>query len=108
VLLDDLIRVDPGLGEISTVRNIARAELRDGDRLLGGSRSWRLALVLTSSGLFSVLSYLVEQRAKDIGVHVALGATMRDAAGLVLSKRLRPVSISLGTGVALAAAVATC
>ena len=43
--------------------------------VLGG-----LALVLTVSGLFSVLSYLVEQRAKDIGVHVALRATTPDDA----------------------------
>ncbi len=108
VLLDDLIRVDPGLGEISTMRNIARAQiyvLRIAfwvAVVLGG-----LALVLTVSGLFSVLSYLVEQRAKDIGVHVALGATTRDAARLVLSQLLRPVCIGLGAGVGLAAAVAT-
>jgi ABC-type lipoprotein release transport system permease subunit len=108
VLLDDLIRVDPGLGQILTLRNIARAQsyaMEIGFSVavvLGG-----LALVLTSSGLFSVLSYLVEQRAKDIGVHMALGATMRDAASLVLSKLLRPVGIGLGAGVALAAAVAT-
>jgi ABC-type antimicrobial peptide transport system permease subunit len=70
--------------------------------VLGG-----LALVLTVSGLFSVLSYLVEQRVKDIGVHVALGATTRDAARLVLSQLLRPVCIGLGAGVGLAAAVAT-
>jgi ABC-type antimicrobial peptide transport system permease subunit len=108
VLLDDLIRVDPGLGEISTMRNIARAQSYAMDLgfwvavVLGG-----LALVLTSSGLFSVLSYLVEQRAKDIGVHLALGATTRDAASLVFSKLLRPVSVGLGCGVALAASVAT-
>jgi len=108
VLLDDLIRVDPGLGQILTMRSIARAQSYamkiafSVAVVLGG-----LALLLTSSGLFSVLSYLVEQRAKDIGVHVALGATMRDAAVLVLSKLLRPVGIGLGTGVALAAAIAT-
>jgi predicted permease len=108
VLLDDLIRVDPGLGEITTMRNIARAQiyvLRIAfwvAVVLGG-----LALVLTVSGLFSVLSYLVEQRAKDIGVHVALGATTRDAARLVLSQLLRPVCIGLGAGIGLAAAVAT-
>jgi predicted permease len=108
VLLDDLIRIDPGLGEITTMRNIARAQiyvLRIAfwvAVVLGG-----LALALTVSGLFSVLSYLVEQRAKDIGVHVALGATARDAARLVLSQLLHPVCIGLGAGLGLAAAVAT-
>jgi predicted permease len=108
LLLDDLTRVDPGLGEITTMRSIARAQ---GYVLqiafwvavvLGG-----LALVLTVSGLFGVLSYLVEQRAKDIGVHMALGATSRDAAGLVLARLQSPVCIGLGAGVGLAAVVAT-
>ena len=76
VLLDDLTRVDPGLGEITTMRTIAGMQtyvLRIAfwvAVVLGG-----LALVLTVSGLFSVLSYIVEQRAKDLGVHMALGAT---------------------------------
>jgi predicted permease len=108
VLLDDLMRVDPGLGEITTMRSLARMQ-----SYVLGIAFWvavvlgGLALVLTVSGLFSVLSYLVEQRAKDIGVHLALGATTRDAAGLVISKLLRPVSIGLAAGVGLAAAVAT-
>jgi len=108
VLLDDLTPVDPGLGDVTTMRTIARLQTYVLSIafwvavVLGG-----LALVLTVSGLFSVLSYLVEQRAKDIGVHVALGATARDAARLVLSKLVRPVCIGLGGGVGLAAAVAT-
>jgi ABC-type antimicrobial peptide transport system permease subunit len=65
-----------------------------------------LALVLTVSGLFSVLSYMVEQRAKEIGVRMALGATIRDVAGLVLSQSLRPVGIGLVAGAGLAAAAA--
>jgi hypothetical protein len=47
-----------------------------------------LALVLTVSGLFSVLSYLVEQQAKDIGVRMALGAAPRNVVRLVLSQSL--------------------
>jgi ABC-type antimicrobial peptide transport system permease subunit len=69
--------------------------------VLGG-----LALVLTLSGLFSVLSYVVEQRAKDIGVRMALGATTRHVVGLVLSQSLRPVAIGLMAGGGLAAALA--
>jgi ABC-type antimicrobial peptide transport system permease subunit len=66
-----------------------------------------LALVLTVSGLFSVLSYLVEQQAKDIGVRMALGAAARHVAQLMLSQSLRPVGVGLVAGSGLAVAVAT-
>ena len=69
--------------------------------VLGG-----LALVLTVSGLFSVLSYVVEQQAKEIGVRMALGATTSNVARLVLSQSIRPVGIGLAGGGGLAAAVA--
>jgi ABC-type antimicrobial peptide transport system permease subunit len=69
--------------------------------VLGG-----LALALTVSGLFSVLSYLVEQRAKEIGVRMALGATTKDIAVLVLSQSVRPVGIGLLAGGGLAAGLA--
>ena len=61
--------------------------------VLGG-----LALVLTLSGLFSVLSYLVEQRTKEIGVRMALGATAGDVTRLVLSQSIRPVGVGLLIG----------
>jgi ABC-type antimicrobial peptide transport system permease subunit len=57
-----------------------------------------LALALTLSGLFSVLSYLVEQRTREIGVRMALGATTRDVARLVLSQSIRPVGLGLVIG----------
>ena len=61
-----------------------------------------LALVLTLSGLFSVLSYLVEQRTREIGVRMALGATTFDVTRLVLSQSARPVvaGLLLGGGAA--------
>jgi putative ABC transport system permease protein len=66
-----------------------------------------LALVLTVSGLFSVLSYVIEQRAREIGTRMALGAATRHVAGFVLSLSLGPVATGLVAGGALAAAVAT-
>jgi ABC-type antimicrobial peptide transport system permease subunit len=69
--------------------------------VLGG-----LALVLTVSGLFSVLSYVVEQRSKEIGVRMALGASTRNVAALVLLQSLRPVAIGLLAGGGLAAGLA--
>ena len=62
-----------------------------------------LALALTVSGLFSVLSYLVEQRTREIGVRLALGATTIDVVGLVLSQSFRPVAVGLILGGLLSA-----
>jgi ABC-type antimicrobial peptide transport system permease subunit len=66
-----------------------------------------LALALTVSGLFSVLSYLVEQRSKEIGVRIALGASRDSVTRLVLLQLVRPVAIGMAIGVALALALAT-
>jgi len=106
-LLDDLTSVDPGLGSIITMRAMAGTQTYVLQLVfwvavaLGG-----LALVLTVSGLFGVLSYVVEQRSKDIGVRMALGATTRHVSGLVVSQSLRPVGVGLLGGGALAAGVA--
>ena len=107
-LLERLTSVDPGLGTINTMRTIAALQT-----YVMGIAFWLtvilggLALVLTLSGLFSVLSYVVEQRAKEIGVRMALGATTTHVARLVLSQSLSPVGIGLVAGVAFAAALAT-
>jgi hypothetical protein len=64
-----------------------------------------LALLLTLSGLFSVLSYLVEQRTREIGVRMALGATGPRIGALVLSQTARPVGVGLLVGACFPAAV---
>jgi predicted permease len=69
--------------------------------VLGG-----LALALTLSGLFSVLSYLVEQRTREIGVRMALGATAADVTRLVLAQSIRPVGLGLLVGGGSAAGLA--
>jgi ABC-type antimicrobial peptide transport system permease subunit len=57
-----------------------------------------LALLLTLSGLFSVLSYLVEQRTREIGVRMALGASSRSIGALVLRQSAKPVAIGVVVG----------
>ena len=107
-LLDHLTRIDPNVGTITTMRTLARLEtflLRIAfwvSLILGG-----LALVLTVSGLFSVLSFLVAQRTREIGVRLALGATAEQVTQLILSQTTRPVLYGLLAGAGLAATLAT-
>jgi predicted permease len=106
-LLDRLTPIDPALAHVRTLRSIFRGResiLRMAFLVavvLGG-----LALLLTASGLFSVLSFLVQQRRKEIGVRMALGASARAVARLVLFESTRPVIVGAAGGVLLAAGAA--
>jgi predicted permease len=57
-----------------------------------------LALMLTAVGLYSVVSYSVEQRRKEIGVVIALGASPRLVAQRVLGDTGRCVAGGLAVG----------
>jgi ABC-type lipoprotein release transport system permease subunit len=65
-----------------------------------------LALALTVSGVFSVLSYITEQRRKEIGVRLALGATPRDIVRLVMTHTAKPVGLGALAGAWLACGLA--
>ena len=105
-LVARLAATDLNMAEVSTMQTMARMEA-----YLLGIPFWltlvlgALALVLTLSGLFSVLSYLVERRTREIGVRMAIGATSRSIAVLVLSQMVRPVGIGLVLGSGFTAAL---
>jgi predicted permease len=61
-----------------------------------------LALLLTLSGMYGVLSYLVGQRTKEIGIRIALGATPGVVVRLVLNQSLRFAMWGAAVGLALA------
>jgi ABC-type antimicrobial peptide transport system permease subunit len=101
-IVDRFAVLDPNMARVSTLETFART-----DSYILGTSFWltvvlgALALLLTLSGLFSVLSYLVEQRTREIGVRMALGASSRSIGTLVLKQSAWPVGIGLGLGCTL-------
>jgi predicted permease len=58
-----------------------------------------VALLLSSIGIYGVLSYLVTQRTREIGIRLALGGTSANILGLVAREGLLVVAIGFGVGV---------
>jgi putative ABC transport system permease protein len=63
-----------------------------------------LALVLASSGVYGVVSYIVIRRRREVGIRMALGASSRAVHALVLRDTLRPAGIGVVLGVLAAGA----
>jgi putative ABC transport system permease protein len=58
-----------------------------------------LALVLACVGLYGVLSHLVTQQTREIGVRVALGASSRDVTRMVLARGIALAAAGVAVGV---------
>jgi len=61
-----------------------------------------LAVVLSALGLYGVISYVVAQRTREIGIRIALGATPRNIAGAVVLRGLVLSIVGLALGLAAA------
>jgi len=64
-----------------------------------------LALVLAAVGIYSVLSYSVRRRVREIGIRMALGATPADVLHMVVADGMKPILLGVAIGLATAFAL---
>jgi len=104
-----LAQVDPGLPlfQVRTMDEIV-AEHASGQQFLAGLLGLfaALAILLAGVGIYGVLSYLVTQRSREIGIRISLGATRGRVLTMTLKQGMRLACIGFAIGLvgALAAA----
>ena len=64
-----------------------------------------LALVLCAIGIYSVLAYSVKRSMREIGLRIALGASLRDVGRLVIVQGMKPTLAGIGIGLVAALAL---
>ena len=112
-LVSDVRRTAAALDPAATVSDVVTAESIVADavasqrlnmQLLGVFAS--LALLLAGVGIYGVTSYAVNRRTQEIGVRIALGATPRSVARLVVGKAIMLGVVGVVIGMAAALALA--
>src|SRR6185369_12541671 len=94
---------DQPIAAVRTMDEILELDVADRHQqmvLLGAFAG--LALLLASLGLYGVLSYVVLQRSRELGLRMALGATAGSVMRMVIARGLTLMVAGLATGLALA------
>lgn len=63
------------------------------------------ALLIAAVGLYGVIAYLVAQRAREVGIRIALGAQTTEVTRMVVAQGARLALIGVGIGIAAALAL---
>jgi putative ABC transport system permease protein len=63
------------------------------------------ALVLSTLGIYGLISFIAISRTREVGIRIALGATKANIGRLLVSEGLRLTLLGVGAGVLLSAAV---
>lgn len=102
---ETLAALDPGAAvETRAMSEIFAGALlpsRVGAAILGAMALF--GLMLAAIGLYGVLLYAMQQRVREIGIRVALGATPGNIFAMVTGQSLRLVTVGMAIGVAVAA-----
>jgi predicted permease len=64
-----------------------------------------VAMFLAALGIYGVLAYVVSQRARELGIRLALGARRQELFAMVVRQGMRPVAVGTAAGVAAALAL---
>ena len=64
-----------------------------------------VAIALSAIGIYGVVAYLVGQRAKELGIRIALGATPSRVVAMVVREGVSMVAVGVGVGLAGALAL---
>jgi ABC-type antimicrobial peptide transport system permease subunit len=97
------VNPDVPVGEVRPMQTVVRASVAE-----PRSMTWLFAcfaacaLLLAAIGTYGVISYATGERAYEIAVRMAIGATRREILGLVIQSSLRLVLVGLGLGVVAA------
>jgi putative ABC transport system permease protein len=115
---DPLALTVPIRGIVAAIeRDVAVANVRTMDRVVADSTARAslammllgiaagLALVLGAVGLYGVISYVVGQRRREMGIRMAVGARAGDVSRIVLGRSVRLTLLGIGLGSAAALAV---
>jgi predicted permease len=102
--------IDPGLPvfNVSSMNEVLERSLaarRFSAALVGGFAG--VALLLASVGIYGLLAYMVGQRAREIGLRMALGAGRTDILKLIVAKGVVLAAVGILAGVLISASGAS-